>query len=62
MTRSRDDFLLETSKNMTRTLVDDFGDLAIAGFLGEITKVDADRLEQLKKLVQAADSENNIFG
>ncbi len=62
VTRSRDDFLLETSKNMTRTLVDDFGDLAIAGFLGEITKVDADRLEQLKKLVQAADSENNIFG
>lgn len=40
---SRDEFLREASRNMIRTLIDDFGDLAIEGFLKEINKVDADR-------------------
>lgn len=52
LARSRDEYLHETSKSMVRTLVDDFGDLAIAEFLGEISKVDADRLEQLRNLVE----------
>ena len=60
LARSRDEYLHETSKSMVRTLVDDFGDLAIAEFLGEISKVDADRLERLRNLVQEASGESNI--
>lgn len=54
------EFLHETSKSMIHSLVDDFGDLAIAGFLGEIGKVDTNRLEQLRSLVQEASGESNI--
>ena len=57
--QSRSEFLHETSMGMIRTLVDDFGELAIAGFLGEIDKVEAERLEQLRNLVQEASGENN---
>ncbi len=60
--RSRDKFLRETSKSMVRTLVDDFGDLAIAQFLGEINDVDAGRLEELRSRVQEANSESDISG
>ncbi len=58
--QSRDEFLREISRRMTRTLVDDFGDLAIAQFLGEIDNVDADRLEQLRSLIQEASSESDV--
>ncbi len=58
--QGRDEFLRETSKSIIRTLTDDFGDLAIAGFLGEINKVDTGRLEQLRSLLQEANGESNI--
>ncbi len=60
VTRSKDEFLYETSKSMVRTLVDDLGDLAIAGFLGEINKIDADRLEKLRGLLQEASGDSNM--
>ncbi len=60
LAQSRDEYLHETSKSMVRTLVDDFGDLAIAEFLGEISKVDADRLKQLRNLVEEASGEGDI--
>jgi len=60
--RSRDEFLRETSKSMVRSLVDDFGDLAIAQFLGEIDNVDAGRLEELRSRVQEASSESDVSG
>ncbi len=60
--RSRDEFLRETSKSMIRTLVNDFGDLASAQFLGEIDNVDYDKLEKLRSLIQEASSENNVSG
>lgn len=50
--QSKSEFLHQASQRMIRTLVNDFGDLAIAGFLGEISKVDSDRLEQLRRLSQ----------
>lgn len=59
LTKSSDEFLQETSKSRIRILLDDFGDLAIAQFLGEIGNVDADRLEELRGLVQESSSENN---
>ena len=37
---SRDEFLHETSKGMVRALVDDFGDLAIEGFLRELNEAE----------------------
>ncbi len=58
--RSRDEFLLDSSRSMIHTLVDDFGDLAIAQFLGEIDNVDTDRLEQLRSLTQEATGESDI--
>ena len=60
LAQSRDEYLHETSKSMVRTLVDDFGDLAIAEFLGEISKVDDEKLEQLKNLVEEASGESDI--
>ncbi len=60
--RSKGEFLRETSEGMIRSLVEDFGDLAIAQFLGEIDNVDADRLEQLRRLARETSSENNVSG
>ena len=62
LTKNRQEFLQETSKSRIRTLLDDFGDLAIAQFLGEIANVDAGRLEELRSLVQEASSENDVSG
>jgi hypothetical protein len=44
---------------MVRSFVDDFGDLAIAGFLGEVGQIDAKRLEQLRNLVEETGSESD---
>lgn len=60
VSRSREEFLHEASQRLVRSLVDDFGDLAIAGFMGEISKVDTDRLEQLKRLAQEVSGESNV--
>ncbi len=58
--RSRDEFLLDSSRSMIHTIVDDFGDLAIAQFLGEIDNVDAGRLEELRNRVQEASNESDV--
>lgn len=59
LAQSKNEFLRESSRNMVRTLLDDFGDLAIAGFLGEIDRVDADRLEQLRGMAQEVSDETD---
>lgn len=51
---TREDLLQEACRTQVRSLLDDFGDLAIAGFLGEVDKVTSDRLEQLRRLAQEA--------
>ena len=58
--RSRDEFLLDSSRSRIHTLVDDFGDLAIAQFLGEIDNVDAVRLEELRSRAQEASNESDV--
>lgn len=58
--RSRDEFLLDSSRSMIHTLVDDFGDLAIAQFLGEIDNIDAGRLEELRSQAQEASNESGV--
>ncbi len=58
--RSMDEFLHETSRSVVRSLVNDFGDLAIAQFLGEIDNVDAGRLEELRGLSQEASGERDV--
>ena len=58
--QSRDEFLHETSRTRIRILLDDFGDLAIAQFLGEIDNVDAGRLEELRSGVQEASSGSDV--
>ncbi len=55
----RDEFIKSISRKMVRALVEDFGDIAIAQFLGEVNNVDAEKLKQLKKLVREADSANS---
>lgn len=52
LTQSKSEFLYQASQRMIRTLVNDFGDLAVAGFLGEISKIEPDRLEQLRRLAR----------
>jgi predicted transcriptional regulator len=50
--QGKNEFLHQSSQRMIRTLINDFGDLAVAGFLGEISKIEPDRLEQLRRLAQ----------
>lgn len=56
---SREEFLREATRSRVRSLIDDLGDLAIAGFLGEIRKIEPDRLEQLRVLFQEISTEDN---
>ncbi len=58
--RSRDEFLHETSKSKVHSLVNDFGDLAITQFLGEIDNVEGSRLEELKGRVQEASNKSDV--
>lgn len=57
--QGRAEFIQSISRKMIRALVDDFGDVAIAQFLGEVDNVDAEKLKQLRKLVQEVDSEDS---
>ncbi len=57
--QNREDFLRNTSQNMVRSILHDFGDMAIAGFLGEISRVKPEKLEELKSLLQEAMDENS---
>ena len=58
--RSRDEFLHETSRSKVQSLVNDFGDLAIAQFLGEIDNVEGSRLEELRRRAQEASHESDL--
>ncbi len=60
--RSRDEFLLDSSRSMVRALLNDFGDLAVAQFLGEIDNIDTGRLEELRSRVQEASNEKDVHG
>lgn len=60
--RSRDRFLQEVSSSMIRSFVEDFGDLAIAQFLGEVDRVDAERLRHLRNLAREANGTSNASG
>ena len=57
--QGKSEFLYQASQRMIRTLVNDFGDLAVAGFLGEISKIEPDRLEQLRRLARETRGETN---
>jgi predicted transcriptional regulator len=58
--QSQEEFLLKASQNMVRSVLSDFGDLAIAGFMGEISRVNPERLEELRGLLQEAMNEETI--
>lgn len=60
LVQSRNEFLHQASYRMIRTLVNNFGDLAVAGFLSEISKIEPGRLEQLKRLAQETRGEKDI--
>ncbi len=59
LTQSKNEFLYQALQRMIRALVNDFGDLAVAGFLGEISKIDTDRLEQLRRLARETRGETD---
>lgn len=56
---TRQEFVRESVKSRLQDLIGDFGDIAIAQFLEEAQKIDADRLERLRKLVQEGGYESN---
>ena len=56
--QDRQEFLYRASQRMIHTLVDDFGDLAVAGFLSEIGDIGPERLEELRRLGRQARGEN----
>jgi predicted transcriptional regulator len=56
--QNKDEFLRTASRNMVRSLLHDFGDLAIAGFLVEISKIQPEKLEEIRDLLRAANDED----
>ena len=56
--QGRNEFLRSISRKMVRTMVDDFGDIAISQFLGEVDNIDADRLDRLRKLIQGVSGDS----
>ncbi len=58
--QSQEEFLRTSSQNMVRRVLNDFGDLAIAGFMGEISKNKPEKLEKLKELLQEAMDEDTL--
>ncbi len=52
--QSRDEFLRTASQNVVRQTLSDFGDLAIAGFMGEISKVKPEKFAELRSLRREA--------
>ncbi len=58
--QSQEEFLRTSSQNMVRRVLNDFGDLAIAGFMGEIGKIKPEKLEELKELLQEAIDEDTL--
>lgn len=60
--RSRDAFLQEASRSRIRSFVGDFGDLAIAQFLDEVDRVDAEKLEQLRNLARETKGNSDVSG
>ena len=56
--QTKEDFLKNSSRNMVRRIINDFGDLAISGFMGEISKAKPEKLEELKMLLQEAINED----
>lgn len=56
--QTREEFLRSTSKDAVRNVLNDFGDLAVAGFLGEIGKASPERLAELRKMLDEAINED----
>jgi len=56
--QARDEFLRNTSQRLVRSLIEEFGDVAVAAMLQEmeqdIGRVDPDRLERLRRLSESA--------
>lgn len=49
----RDTFLARVSRNVVDSLIEDFGELALAQFVNAVDRVDPDRLAELQALIQA---------
>jgi predicted transcriptional regulator len=56
--QTREQFLLRASRERVRRVLNEFGDLAIAGFMGEIRKSNREKLEELRGLLDEAASED----
>jgi predicted transcriptional regulator len=46
--QTRDEFLRSASQRLVRTIIDDFGDVAVAAMVQELERVDPARLERLR--------------
>lgn len=56
--QSEDEFLRARSQEKVRSLLSDYGDLAIAGFLGEIGKAKPEKLAELREMLSKAADED----
>jgi predicted transcriptional regulator len=55
--QSKEEFVRRASQNIVRQTLSDFGDLAIAGFVGEISRVQPEKLQELRELLREAINE-----
>lgn len=56
--QSEDEFLLSRSQEKVRSVLSEYGDLAIAGFLGEIGKAKPEKLAELREMLRKAADED----
>ena len=56
--QTKEQFLRRASQERVRRIINDFGDLAIAGFMGEISKSNPEKLEELRGLLDEAAAED----
>jgi predicted transcriptional regulator len=58
VTQTREQFLRKASQERVRRVLNEFGDLAIAGFIDEIRKSKREKLEELRGLLDEAARED----
>ncbi len=57
VTQTREQFLRSSSQEAVRSVLSNFGDLAVAGFLGEIGRASPERLAELRRMLDEATDE-----
>jgi predicted transcriptional regulator len=56
-TVSEEEFVERLTRSMVRSLINDFGDIAVANFVGELRETDPGEFQRLRELVEREENE-----